>query len=136
MADPLLGDQPSGAARYQSGQAFSGRANFDFNNDAESTTDRPTVNGQHFERNSFRQPRFFSLDVRVGKSFRLGPGDLSAFLECFNCTDTNNHSIPSANQTWGRGRGAAGRVRPGDHAGDTPDDSGRGALRLLSSRTP
>jgi hypothetical protein len=117
---PLWGISLAGAARYITGGTYTPRANFDFNNDGQSGTDRPTVgctyvpnnstataadcrdNGSHLGRNSFRQPRFYSVDVRVSKAFRIGPGDLSAFIECFNCTDSANWSIPSANQTWGR----------------------------------
>ncbi|MDQ2978423.1 MAG: TonB-dependent receptor [Acidobacteriota bacterium] len=100
---PFWGIGAAGSARYSSGQPYTGRANFDFNNDAESSTDRPTVNGVHFDRNSFRQPRFFSLDLRLSKAFQLGPGDLSAAVECFNCTNVANWSVPSSNQTWGPG---------------------------------
>ncbi len=117
---PFWGIGLSGSTRYTSGQAYIPRANFDFNNDAENSTDRPTIgctfvpnnpaatandcaaNGQHLGRNSFRQPRFFSLDLRLSKAFRIGPGDLSVFIECFNCTNIANWTVPSTNQTWGR----------------------------------
>ena len=123
-ATPFWGITASGAARYITGGTFTPRSNFDFNNDAQSGTDRPTVgctfvsgntqatgadcrdNGSHLGRNSFRQPRFYSVDARLSKAFRIGPGELSAFIECFNCTDVANWSIPSANQTWGRQPGA------------------------------
>src|SRR4029078_1065367 len=32
-------------------------------------TDRPTVNGDHLERNSFRQPSTYTLDLRLSKAF-------------------------------------------------------------------
>lgn len=120
-ATPFWGITASGATRYITGGTYTPRSNFDYNGDAQSGTDRPTVgctwagatntqvtgadcrdNGSHLGRNSFRQPRFYSLDLRLSKAFRIGPGELSAFVECFNCTNVANWTVPSANQTWGR----------------------------------
>jgi hypothetical protein len=117
---PFWGVSLSGAARYITGQAYTPKANFDFNNDGQNTTDRPTIgctyvpnnsaatatdcaaNGTHLGRDSYRQPRFYTVDLRLSKSFRIGPGDLSAFIECFNCTNVANWTVPLTNQTWGR----------------------------------
>jgi hypothetical protein len=96
---PWWGLGISGAFRYFSGSPFNATAGVDFNNDGEANTDRPTVNGEHFERNSFRQPDFYSLDMRLSKSFGLGPGDLAVFVECFNCSDAENRFI--TNTVWG-----------------------------------
>jgi hypothetical protein len=101
---PWWGIGISGAFRYSTGQPFTATTGVDTNNDGISSTDRPTVNGQHFERNSFRQPDFYSLDVRLSKGFNVGPGDLGLFVECFNCTDAANRFILGANQVWGTGQ--------------------------------
>jgi hypothetical protein len=92
----------SGSFRYATGSPFNATANSDLNNDGVRETDRPTVNGEHFERNSFRQPDFWTLDMRLAKSFGLGPGELTLFAECFNCTDRTN---PFTTRTvWGTGQ--------------------------------
>ena len=99
---PWWGISFSGSFRYTTGSPYNATVNSDLNNDGESTTDRPTVNGVHFERNSFRQPDFTSLDLRIAKDFKLGPGSLSIFAECFNCSDAENRSV--VNTVWGTGQ--------------------------------
>ncbi len=99
---PWWGISLSGAFRYSTGSPYNATVNADQNNDGESTTDRPTVGGVHFERNSFRQPDFTSLDLRIAKDFKIGPGSLSVFAECFNCSDAENRSV--INTTWGTGQ--------------------------------
>jgi hypothetical protein len=106
---PWWGIGLSGAFRYSTGQPYTATTGTDSpltggNNDGISTTDRPTVNGQHFERNSFRQPDFYSLDLRLSKGFDIGPGDLNVFAECYNCSDAANRTVLAANQTWGVGQ--------------------------------
>lgn len=97
---PWWGLGVSGSFRFATGSPFTAIINADVNNDG-VRTDRPTVNGQHFGRNSFRQPDFWTLDLRLAKSFNLGPGDVSLFLECFNCSDRANLVVSSNNQIWG-----------------------------------
>jgi carboxypeptidase family protein len=92
---PWWGIDLSGSFRYSTGSPYNATAGTDLNNDGVRETDRPTVNGVHFDRNSFRQPDFYSLDLRVGKEFHVGPGSLSAFAECFNCTNAANRSVLS-----------------------------------------
>ncbi len=99
---PWWGISLSGAYRYSTGSPYNATVNADQNNDGESTTDRPTINGVHFDRNSFRQPASQILDLRVGKDFKVGPGSLSVFAECFNCTDAANRFVP--NTVWGTGQ--------------------------------
>lgn len=100
---PWWGIFASGSYRYTSGEAFNATTGTDTNGDG-FTNDRPTVNGVHFERNSFRQPGFRDLSLRLGKAFDLGPGSLMLFGECFNCTDYANRSISGTNQRWGTGQ--------------------------------
>jgi hypothetical protein len=88
---------------WSTGRPWTAIANADLNNDGVSSTDRPTVDGAHFGRNTYRQPDGTTLDLRVGIAFGLGPGRLSVFGECFNCTDAANRFVPSTGQTWGTG---------------------------------
>ncbi|HET9225164.1 MAG TPA: TonB-dependent receptor [Thermoanaerobaculia bacterium] len=99
---PWWGIGVSGAFRYASGSPYNATIGTDINNDGEGTTDRPTVGGEHFERNSFRQPDFYSLDLRLAKDFSVGPGDISIFAECFNCTDADNRFVTDTR--WGTGQ--------------------------------
>ncbi|MFN2386223.1 MAG: TonB-dependent receptor domain-containing protein [Thermoanaerobaculia bacterium] len=104
---PVFGLTLGTAFRFATGSPFNPTANFDFNNDGQSGTDRPTLgcnyavagdcaaNGRHLERNSFRQSDFYSLDMRLGKIWRIGPTELNTFIECFNCTDASNLFVTS-----------------------------------------
>ena len=98
---PLWGIGLSGAFRYASGSPFNPIANSDINGDGNSGTDRPTVNGVHFGRNSQRQPDFWTLDMRLSKKLNLGPGEVALFAECFNCSNQKNTGISNNNQIWG-----------------------------------
>lgn len=92
----------SGLYRYATGQPYTGFSNIDYNNDGDRATDRPTVDGVHFKRNSFRQPGSGELDLRLAKKFGLGGGDLSVIVECFNCTDQERYTV--TNTVWGGGQ--------------------------------
>jgi outer membrane receptor protein involved in Fe transport len=97
---PFWGIGLSGSYVYNTGSTRNPTANSDFNQDGQSSTDRPTApDGNHFDRNSFRQPNFRSLNLRLSKAFRIGPGDLTGLIECFNCADNPNRFYPS--NTWG-----------------------------------
>ena len=110
----------AGSARFQTGTPFVPTANFDFNNDGQSATDRPTLNcatavecaatGKHLQRNSYRQPSTYAVDVRLQNGFRLGPGEFVLAVDCFNCTNTGNKFISST--TFGRVPNAAGTQTP------------------------
>ncbi|HEY3122681.1 MAG TPA: TonB-dependent receptor [Thermoanaerobaculia bacterium] len=112
---PWYGIGFAGSARFATGSAYSARSNFDFNGDGQSGTDRATLgctsiggsatnydctNGVHFARNSFRQPSFYSVDVRLQKAFHIGPGDFGLAVDCFNCTNTGNKFVTQT--TFGR----------------------------------
>lgn len=99
---PWWGIGLSGTFRYITGSPYTAFVGSDINNDGEPSTDRPTVNGVHFDRNSFRQPDFYSLDMRVSKDFNVGPGDISLFAECFNCSNAANRSV--LDTRWGTGQ--------------------------------
>lgn len=98
---PWWGFVVSGSAYYNTGQPYNITAGSDLNKDGDSGTDRPTVGGVHFARNSGRQPDYWGLNLRLQKPFRLGPGQLSAVVECFNCTDEQDYRVTST--VWGTG---------------------------------
>ncbi len=98
---PLWGIGLAGAFRFATGSPYTPRANSDLNNDGESGTDRPTVNGVHLGRNSERQPDFWELNLRLSKQFGLGPGEIAVFAECFNCTDRETRFVSNNNQIIG-----------------------------------
>lgn len=98
---PFWGVGLSGSYVYNTGSTRNPIANSDLNQDNVSGTDRPTnpANGNHFDRNSYRQPNFRSLNLRVSKAVRIGPGDLTGLVECFNCTNSANPFYLS--NVWG-----------------------------------
>jgi hypothetical protein len=110
---PWWGIGVSGAFSYNTGSPYSGFAGADLNNDGEASTDRPTINGEHIGRNTFRQPDFYSLDLRLSKSFTLGPGDIALAVDCFNCTDASNRFVTSTT----RGTGATPLATFGQETG-------------------
>lgn len=84
---------------YRTGRPYNATIGSDVNKDG-NNVDRPTVNGDHFERNAFRQPPFSTLDLRLGFSIGgLGPGRLSLFAESFNTLNRANRF--TTNTTWG-----------------------------------
>ncbi|MDQ5858510.1 MAG: TonB-dependent receptor [Acidobacteriota bacterium] len=97
---PFWGLGISGTYVYNTGSTRNPVINADVNGDG-TFTDRPTnpTTGNHFDRNSFRQLDFRSLNLRLSKAFRIGPGELTGLVECFNCTDEPNRFYPS--NTWG-----------------------------------
>ncbi len=97
---PFWGLGISGTYVYNTGSTRNPIVNADVNQDGVPGTDRPTApNGNHFDRNSYRQLDFRSLNMRLSKGFRIGPGELTGLIECFNCTDSANRFYPS--NTWG-----------------------------------
>jgi outer membrane receptor protein involved in Fe transport len=105
---PFWGLGLSGSFSYNTGSTRNPITNTDINGDGVGGTDRPTApDGNHFDRNSYRQPNFRSLNLRLSKAFRIGPGDLTGLIECFNCSNSPNRSYPS--NVWGT-NGAAPAV--------------------------
>jgi hypothetical protein len=98
---PWWGLALSGGFRYTTGSPFTATAGREINNDGVAGTDRPTVNGVHFARNSFRQPDFYTLDLRLSKSIDVGVGEVRAFIECYNCTDASNRFVQGTSLVWG-----------------------------------
>lgn len=100
---PYWGIGVSGSVIYTTGSPYTAVTGNDANLDG-FRNDRPTVNGEHFARNSFRQPDFYNVAFRLSKSFDIGPGALSVFGECFNCTNTGNRFFTGNAFTYGTGQ--------------------------------
>jgi hypothetical protein len=98
---PWWGIGLSATYRYSTGSPYTATTGADENRDG-FFNDRPTINGVHFARNSFRQPDFKQLDFRIAKTFTVGPVGLTAIVECFNCA--NNRDPFVTNTTWGPGQ--------------------------------
>lgn len=81
----------SGQAIYQSGFPFTALSHEDDNGDG-YYTDRATYGGKHYSRNSFRQPDFKTLDLRLSYTYPLGPGEIVAMLDVFNLLDFSNRT--------------------------------------------
>jgi len=112
---PFWGIGLSGSYTYNTGSTINPITNSDLNGDGVSGTDRPTApSGNHFDRNSFRQPDFRSLSLRLSKGFRIGPGELLGLIECFNCSDSANRFV--TNNIWGT-NGAAPAAAFGQEIG-------------------
>jgi hypothetical protein len=98
---PWWGILLAGSYRFNTGSPYTATTSTDVNKDG-FFNDRPTINGVHFVRNSFRQPDFYQLDFRLAKTFNVGPVGLTALVECFNCTNTANRLV--TNFVWGDGQ--------------------------------
>jgi hypothetical protein len=100
---PWWGLSLSGVYWFNSGAPYSALTSSDANSDG-FYFDRPTINGVHMKRNSFRGPDNSALNLRIQKSIDLGPGKVGVIVECFNCTNNANKYVPSSSYTWGNGQ--------------------------------
>ncbi len=82
--------QFSTIATVRSGYPFTPTDGRDLNNDG-YTGDRAWWNGVHYGRNSFRQPWYRNVDMRLSKIFRFGSSyELEIIGEAFNVFDFSN----------------------------------------------
>lgn len=118
---PWWGISVSGTYRYLTGAPYTALTSGDTNNDG-YTNDRPTnlATGEHFDRNSYRNSDYQTLDLRLQKAFNIGPTKLSLALDCFNCADTGNWYVPNANMTWGNGQTPNATFGKASTAGNNP----------------
>ena len=65
------------------------------------TAGRPIVNGEFIERNSGESTPFFTVGLRVSRSFRVGPTTLDGIVEGFNLT--NHTNVVARNTNFGSG---------------------------------
>ena len=87
----------------RSGAPYTPIIGFDTQNDGNDENDRAIINGRVAGRNSFRQPSFFNLDIRLLKAFRFGGGpELDLITEVFNVTRATNKNFgPDAISVFG-----------------------------------
>src|SRR5262249_13851678 len=79
-----------------------------------SATNYDCTGGNHLQRNSYRQPSQYALDLRIQKAVRVGPGDILVAVDCFNCTNTGNKFVSQT--TFGR---VPGPLTPGSSIPNT-----------------
>ena len=84
----------SGIIITRSGFPFTAVVGDDIQGDVNTDNDRAVINGRVVGRNTLRQPKFFNLDLRLLKSFRLGETRRRAFTaEFFNVTRAKNKNF-------------------------------------------
>ena len=80
----------AGTFVWRTGTPYSALSTDDLNGDDDDGNDRVVIGGQITERNSFRQPDFKNVDIRLTKEFTTGVGRFQAFLEVFNLFNSEN----------------------------------------------
>lgn len=84
----------SGIAIARSGFPYTATIGFDTQNDGNDDNDRAILNGKVVGRNSFRQPKFFDLDLRIQRGFKFGERrELLLSAEGFNVTKAANRNF-------------------------------------------
>ncbi len=91
LAD-LPGGFTAGAILFaRTGAPYTAVIGFDTQNDANDDNDRAIINGHIAGRNTFRQPSFFDLDLRLLKAFSFTSGrEIELIAEVFNVTRASN----------------------------------------------
>lgn len=103
--------QVASIVTVRSGMPFSGTSDICWNAVAGSTSYscydpglvdyRPYVDGEHYERNTFRQPWYRNVDLRISKVFRIGKLETEIIAEAFNLLGTDNlYTSNKRLQTW------------------------------------
>ena len=78
----------------RSGFPYTAMVGDDIQGDANPDNDRAVIGGRVVGRNSFRQPNFFNLDLRILKSFRIRESLAVALtVEAFNLTRASNKNF-------------------------------------------
>ena len=88
----LPGSFTAGAILFaRTGTPYTPVIGFDTQNDANDDNDRAIIGGHVVGRNSFRQPAFFDLDIRLLKAFQFSGGrEIELIAEAFNVTRARN----------------------------------------------
>lgn len=94
LVDLGAGFTLSGILITRSGFPYTAVAGDDIQGDVNTDNDRAVINGRVVGRNTFRQPNFFNLDLRLLKSFSLGETRrLAVTAEFFNVTRASNKNF-------------------------------------------
>jgi hypothetical protein len=97
----------SGYVFARSGFPYSAYHYHDLNGDGYSESERAVIEAEggvyyHYPRNTFRQPWFYSTNLRLSKSFRLGRGtEIELIGEVFNLFDHANWYTTKWDLSWG-----------------------------------
>lgn len=75
----------------RTGMPYTAVIGSDQQRDGNDDNDRAVINGFVSERNAFRQPNFFNLDLRLQKALRIGAGrSIDLMVDVFNVTRASN----------------------------------------------
>lgn len=77
----------------RSGVPYTAVIGSDQQGDANDDNDRAVIDGRVSDRNAFRQPNFFNLDLRLMKALRIGNGRIDVMAELFNATRAANRNF-------------------------------------------
>lgn len=78
----------------RSGFPYTAVIGSDQQRDGNDDNDQAVINGRIAGRNSFRQPRFFNLDLRLGKGIRFGQGrEVHVLIDVLNATRASNKNF-------------------------------------------
>lgn len=113
----------SGIAITRTGFPFTAIMGDDYNGDGNEDNDRAIVDGRVVGRNTFRQPKFFNLDMRLLKTFKFSETTGLAFsAEVFNLTGAKNRSFGAdAISTFCTGTAGFGGANPSGYNITCPD---------------
>jgi hypothetical protein len=94
VADLPAGLTLSGVVITRSGVPYTAVIGSDQQRDGNDNNDRAIINGRMVGRNSFRQPSFFNLDIRLAKTFRAGglPA-MELVVDVLNATRASNKNL-------------------------------------------
>ncbi len=81
----------SGLVLVQSGMPYTALSDSDENGDG-YYTDRARYEGIHFARNSFRQPSYRTVDLRLAKGFTFRGMELQVMADVFNAFNASNRT--------------------------------------------
>jgi hypothetical protein len=74
----------------RTGMPYTAVVGSDQQNDANDDNDRAIINDRVSERNAFRQPTFFNLDLRLMKALSVGRDRIDLIVDVFNATRASN----------------------------------------------
>ncbi len=78
----------------RSGVPYTAVIGSDQQRDGNDNNDRAIINGRMVGRNTFRQPSFFNLDVRLARTFRVnGLPELQLLVDLLNATRASNKNL-------------------------------------------
>jgi hypothetical protein len=84
----------AGLLLARSGVPYTAVIGTDTQNDLNDNNDRAIIDGHVVGRNTFRQPSFFNLDVRVMKAFQFaGSRELQLLVDVLNATRASNKNL-------------------------------------------